>query len=523
MKSIWFQGIAALALAWGASPCFAADVANPGFEVGSLSGWNVTTDRPGSAVLVAEARSGSHALRLASPQAHKTIVSQTIGGLASGQYLLTAMVRNSGGDATAYLFAKDCGGTAKMTSIPVSAGWLKVVVRGVRVAAGKCTIGLSAAAGPKQVFVLDDVAFARDDGPTYDFLLGGDVARLSWIESLGAKFFEGGRQRDAMDILADNGFNWVRLRPYNDPGNPAFYPSNQMAAGFEDTADTLATARRAAAKNMGVQLTLNYSDWWADGCRQDVPHEWVGKSFDEIEEAVYDYSYDIVRRMKDQGTPPLSVSLGNQMQCGLLLNPGNYGPITNWPQLARLLNAGAKAVKDASPESKVMLHLDSPASAPAFFDAAVRHGVHFDQIGVSWYPYWENHHKRPHVDTLPELLVVLNDLAKTYGRDIVIMEAGVNWTPRGYNGSRGQLQDTGMVDYPMTPAGQRDFMYDLINLCKSVDDGRCLGVQYWDPIAVHQLGFGWKVGGGNSDDNAALFDRDHNVLPALTQAFKYNN
>jgi arabinogalactan endo-1,4-beta-galactosidase len=497
-------------------------VANGGFEAGSTTSWNVVSATPDAVSITTTASSGNRALALAADKDYETDVAQTLTQLADGQYLLTAMFRNSGGQRSTWLYAKDCGGAVRQTSVPVSVDWTKVVVRGVQVVGGKCTIGVHTEAAAGQWLTMDDVAFTADPNPPYTLLQGGDLSRLTWIEQLGAKFYdEHGVQKDPMQILADNGFNFVRLRAYNDPGNPNFTPSRLFPPGIETTDDILHLARRAADKGMGIQLTLNYSDEGADGCRQTVPHEWIGMTFPQIRKALYDYTYDIVSRMKAQGTAPAMVSLGNQMQCGLLLDPGKYGPLTNWKQLAELLNDGARAVKAASPESRVMLHIESPAAA-GFFQAAVDAGVNFDVLGISWYPYWEKNAGHANTDTLPKLLTALNTIAAKYKRDIVIMEAAVNWAPKTSEGVPGQLVDAGNTTYPETPAGQRDFFYDLMNVCKSVDNGRCLGIQFWDPITVNQKGFGWYVTGGNSTDNSDVFDWNHRALPVLTQAYRNN-
>ncbi|MFP1133082.1 arabinogalactan endo-beta-1,4-galactanase [Asticcacaulis sp. W401b] len=524
MKSVFkgFRRAIIACLLFASAPCLAA-INNPGFETGTTSGWTIATNVMNSASVGATgANTGSYGLVFWSGGPYETDAYQSLTGIANGQYTLTAMFKNGGGQTSAYLYAKNCGGAVRQTSIPVSSGWTKVVVRGVQVTGGACRIGLYSVAAANQWVAMDNVTFTADSGPAYSFLQGGDVSRLTYIESLGAKYYQNGLLKDPMQILADNGFNFVRLRAFNDPGNAAYAPSNKMPMGFQNTTDILNLAKRAGNKGMKVQLSLNYSDWWADGCLQDVPHEWSGMSFAQIKTAVYNYTFDIVKKLKNQGTPPTMVSLGNQMQCGILLNPGNYGPLTNWSQLAQLLNSGAQAVKAASPTSKVMLHIDSPYNANWFFTAAVNNGVNFDVIGVSWYPYWESTQGHTTTDTLPELLTSLNSIGATYNKDIVIMETATNWNPTLSNGYQGQLINNGNVGYAQTPAGQRDYTYDLMNICKSVNNGRCVGIQWWDPIAVNQANFGWIVGGNNAVDNSTVFDWNHNAQPALTQAFKNN-
>ncbi len=53
--------------------------------------------------------------------------------------------------------------------------------------------------------------------PVEDFIIGVDLSMLYEIEKLGGKFYENGEQKDCIEILRDNGFNWIRLRIWNDP------------------------------------------------------------------------------------------------------------------------------------------------------------------------------------------------------------------------------------------------------------------------------------------------------------------
>lgn len=490
---------------------------NPGFETGNLSGWTVwTNNNPTAAYVQKGGSTGRYNLANWKTTPFQAKVTQTISGLQSGYYSLTAMIQNGGGQNACYLFAQSSSTATKSTSLPVTGTWAKVILRGIQVTNGQCTIGLWTDGNANNWCKVDDIALVKDDIP-YTFLQGGDISELSYEESKGAAYFDHSVQTDCVQILRQNGCNFVRLRAYNDPGNPNFTPSNRLPAGFQTTSDILSLARRAKAQGMAIQLTLNYSDYWADSGSQNSPHAWVGMTLSAASQALYNYTYDIVNRMVQQGTPPMFVSLGNQMQSGILLQPDNLGPTSNWTNLALLLNSGSDAVKAACPTAKVMLHISSPTK-DGFFAKAISSQVRFDVLGISWYPYWD----RNHLATLPALLDKLNTIAAAYNKDIVIMETGVNWNPVLSTGNVGQLQSNGNVGYEQTPAGQRDYLYDLFNTLKNVNNGRCLGVLYWDPVMVNQSGVGWELGGPNVIDNSTVFDWNHNALPALNQAFLNN-
>lgn len=86
---------------------------------------------------------------------------------------------------------------------------------------------------------------------------------------MGAKFYDAqGRQKDALDIMEENGVNFVRLRLYNNPGNSVSYTTEDcrnigysLPFGYLGETDILNLARRARKHNMKIELTFHYSDF----------------------------------------------------------------------------------------------------------------------------------------------------------------------------------------------------------------------------------------------------------------------
>ena len=113
----------------------------------------------------------------------------------------------------------------------------------------------------------------------------------------------------------------------------------------------------------------------------------------------------------------------------------------------------------------------------------------------------------------------------------MIMETGFNWNETRKDGYAGQLKDSDVYKdiYPPTMTGHKNFMAELFNELKSVDDNRCLGVLYWDPCMIHVEDkdnknaslSGWAV--KESDDktdvnvveNTTLFDFDGKAIPSV--------
>jgi arabinogalactan endo-1,4-beta-galactosidase len=501
------------------NPAPPADSKNLGFESGPATqtpaSWQTDGDADADYTESGGVNSSAFALVHKKNVAYHVYTHQKITGLTNGFYTLTAWAQNSGDQKSCYLSAKTTAGE-RMTSIPVSAGWKQIFIRGIEVTSGECTIGINSDANAGNWCKVDNFLLTKDDKP-YTFLKGGDLSELTYIEQKGGKFYDNGIQKDCFTILKENGYNLARLRLYNDPGNPAFTPSNRLPAGIQNPADILSLSQRAKAAGMQIQLTFHYSDYWTNGGTQNKPHDWAALNYTQLKQAVYDFTFNFMNQMKAQGTTPEYVSLGNETAGGILFPDGDYNHFT---QMAELFNKGYDAVKAVSPTTKVIIHLDAAGDAGKydwFFGALNSAGGKYDIIGASYYPFWTN-------KTVEQMRDWANYETNKFGKDILIMETGYNWNPTLPSGSAGQLTNNGPYTstYPSSPEGQRNFLYDLFNGIKQADGGRVIGDIYWDPVMIAVPGVGWELGAPNVVSNTTLFDFNGNVLTSL-KAYKYNN
>ena len=407
-----------------------------------------------------------------------------------------------------------------------------------------------------------------------DFYRGGDITELNYIESLGGRYYDAeGKERDALDILSEAGMNMARVRLTNSPGKGHGDGTYYLPAGFQDEADCLKLAKRAKEHGMALQFTFNYSDYWSNGMRQIIPADWAGQILTDtgydisdadflssmtdvqradiitrLETIVYDYTKDIMKKLEAQGTVPEYVSLGNEIRGGMLFPFANtYDASMNrdrmelvfdddvtkddircpedWDSLARFINAGYRAVKEVSPETGVIIHLDDGSKVGAFtwwldkLDAA---GGRYDIIGASYYPAWSG-------NTIETCVDFCNEISEKYDKDIMIMETGFNWSPTIKNGSGGQLVDIDAYKdvFPPTQEGHYGYMKALFEGLRSVRNDRVLGALYWDPLMIHvENDSGENLSGWayrESDDgaepniveNTTLFDFDGRAIKTL--------
>ncbi|HUB61821.1 MAG TPA: beta-galactosidase GalA [Puia sp.] len=242
-------------------------------------------------------------------------------------------------------------------------------------------------------------------------MLGADISFLPELESRGAKFSDDKGQRDAIEILKDHGFNYVRLRIFNNPARDSGYSPGK---GFCDLTHTVRMAKRVKALGMGFLLDFHYSDYWADPGKQFKPAAWRGEDFRGLEQSVYDYTKMVMDSLKAAGALPDMVQVGNEINHGMIWPEGS---IRHPDSLAALIYAGIRGVKAVDPGCPIMLHIalgGQNDESHFFLDNMLERQVPFDVIGLSYYPRWHG--------TLADLRYNVDDLARQYGKDIIVVE-----------------------------------------------------------------------------------------------------
>lgn len=245
-----------------------------------------------------------------------------------------------------------------------------------------------------------------------DNMLGADISFLPQLESRGIKFSDNGVAKDAIEILKDHGMNYVRLRIFNDPARDSGGYSPKR--GFCDLEHTKQMAKRVKAAGMKLLLDFHYSDTWADPQKQYKPAAWRGQDFTQLKQSVYDYTKMVMQSLKDQGTTPDMVQVGNEINHGMIWPEGGIG---NLDSLAQLIYAGINGVRVVAPATTIMLHIalgGQNDESRFFFDNMIQREVPFDVIGLSYYPKWHG--------TLADLSYNLNDMATHYNKDVIVVE-----------------------------------------------------------------------------------------------------
>ena len=155
-------------------------------------------------------------------------------------------------------------------------------------------------------FSVNEKKKSKRKTPETGNIIGADISFLPELEDKGIKFSDKGVRKDAIEIMKDHGFNYVRLRIFNDPAGEKGY---SPAKGFCDLNNTLAMAKRVKKAGMKLLLDFHYSDYWADPGKQYKPAAWQNISFEALKDSVYNYTANVIRALKQQGTTPDMVQI----------------------------------------------------------------------------------------------------------------------------------------------------------------------------------------------------------------------
>jgi arabinogalactan endo-1,4-beta-galactosidase len=308
---------------------------------------------------------------------------------------------------------------------------------------------------------------------TPEFSKGGDVSWLPQMEATGYKFYDiDGTEKDCLQLLKDRGMNTIRLRVFVNP-------STHKTNGHCSPAETVLLAVRAQQLGMRIMIDFHYSDTWADPAHQIKPAAWASHSFADLQNDVYNHTYDVLNALKTAGVTPEWVQIGNEIPGGMLWPEGST---SNWSQLAQLLNKGYDATKAIDTAIKVIIHIDQGNNNSRFrwfFDNLKTNNVKYDVIGMSYYPYWLN---SDYTVTIANLKNNLNDMVTRYGKEVMVVEVGGDYT---------LVQNT------------YDMLLAVIAAVKKVPDNKGLGVIYWEPEGEKSWS-GYQVNAWQSDGKPSL-------------------
>ena len=366
-----------------------------------------------------------------------------------------------------------------------------------------------------------------------DFIFGMDVSSVLAEEASGVKYYGfDGKETDLFRILADNGINYIRVRIWNNPYDEA---GNGFGGGNFDIRTAMEIGKRATACGMKLLADFHYSDFWADPGKQMVPRAWAGIDIDEKETALYEYTRDCMQQLKNAGVDVGMVQVGNETN-------GRMCGESDWQNIARLMDAGSRAVREVFPETMVAVHFANPENPDSYRFYAERLAqfekdglIQYDVFASSYYPFWHG--------TLDNLAEILTEISETYGKKVMVMETSYAYTGEDTDFSGNTISEGSEVSgYPFSSQGQADSVRDITDAVVNRTPAG-IGVCYWEGAWItvggnsreenqamwEKYGSGWASSyaaaydpddagqwyGGSAVDNQAFFDADGKALESL--------
>ena len=334
-----------------------------------------------------------------------------------------------------------------------------------------------------------------------DFIFGMDASCVIALEESGVKYYDfDGNEEDVFKVLKDNGVNYIRVRIWNDPYDAN---GNGYGGGNNDIDKAVLIGQRATKYGMKLLVNFHYSDFWADPSKQMAPKAWAGMEIEEKTQAVYEYTRESLIKLRDAGVDVGMVQVGNEtnnLMCGERI----------WFNIQYLMQAGAKATREIFPEALVALHFANPEKAGSYATYAKKmdyYQVDYDVFASSYYPYWHG--------SLENLAAVLDEIAVTYGKKVMVMETSYAYTAEDTDFNGNTIGDGGAIvkNYPFTVQGQANNVRDITDtIVNHVTNG--IGVVYWEGTWI-------SVGGRSWEENSALWEK-HGSGWASSYAAQYD-
>lgn len=367
-----------------------------------------------------------------------------------------------------------------------------------------------------------------------DLVLGADMSwvddyqdRQYWVDPLAA---DRGAGPHLLDVARNRGMEYARLRIFNEPRSESTGALTPIPRQGPER--SLASARSIKERGMGLGIDFHYADSWADPSKQPKPRAWAKMEFDDLTQAVYDFTADYLRQLIQQGTTPDKVAVGNEIINGFMYGSeasiigttappyfvnqadiyrskpgggllwqywGSTDPVQQrlydeaWDRFTTLAASGIEAVRDASPKSKVEIHVivgpNRLAKTMEFWHQYLTRvkakGQNPDVLAISYYPEWHG---------TPEALDLnLHTIATTYP------EYEIDIAETSYPASGGNGSPMPNSPFPRTIQGQADAIQRVFQAANDVVDNQGTGVLVWEPAgwqtmvrAVPELANTWE-------------------------------
>ncbi len=125
-------------------------------------------------------------------------------------------------------------------------------------------------------------------------------------------------------LTKDMGWDTIRLRIWNEPKSET---SGNASTGNNNCspASTRNVAQYVKGAGQRLAIDFHYADSWSDPQNQPKPYAWAELPFEEANpetndliKSTYNFTYDMIKSLIDQGTAPSIIAIGNEITNGMM-------------------------------------------------------------------------------------------------------------------------------------------------------------------------------------------------------------
>ena len=307
--------------------------------------------------------------------------------------------------------------------------------------------------------------------------VGGDISMLPEYETHNSGYLDasGNKIPDLITYLVEScKWNSFRVRLFVNPTETG----SSKTGVVQDLEYVTKLGKRIKDAGAQFMLDFHYSDSWADPSKQSIPSSWLTNTSNaSLQDSVYNYTKRCLQHLVNNGATPDFIQVGNEISYGMLWRNNDDKCYTtkaatdaSWVRFASLFNAGAKAVREVTPDAKIVFHIERSGdsnAAKGILDRMKDNSADYDVVGLSYYPFYHGF--------LSSLTTTLNTLQSSYAdKEIQIVETAY---PFQYFPSDAKVQTKST--WPGTADGQYNFIKDLISTLASYSNVK--GLYYWFP------------------------------------------
>ena len=252
------------------------------------------------------------------------------------------------------------------------------------------------------------------------FYKGTTMCFASYMQDLGLKYREGGREVDPYVSVARHGGNCVRLQLDQVP----FDKYQGATIDWQTWGRVLADAKKAKAQGLQIFLTLkpDYDVFTSSSANHNqLPSAWSSMSEAQIGQALHDWIYGRLVALAREGIYPAIVAVGNEVNLGFL----QARNVIDNSRTGRLLAYGLKAVREYAgehnPACLAAVHVADPGRAAYAVEAFEAAGAKdYDVVALSYYPGKNIGHSLPGGS--------FKSLAKSFSKPLMVLETAYTFT-----------------------------------------------------------------------------------------------